>query len=380
MESSNIAAKSDKIIVKKANNVANASQGGTRKLQQYKPLPVPQNILEEEEYTSALEGIIERDFFPELAKLRKDNDGFDYLEPQTEQGKNALELSLSEFQVTYTSADNASFQDILNAENLRRRQRNKWAWDEGNKLRTRRIVPFLESGGEVSLMEIGYGGLSKEKPKDIVDTRMENPLNTLMYDPELVRSIKDDAEPTIPKIVHTNTRFQPETLNEQIIEKSVASTSNHRSESIRKALNYSWPNLTPAENIDQIPRIRGYSFVDEISHNTTSFHLPGPSDREKIASALMDKHKKNREIKLAKAMSNRTPKFKSGDMNRLKLTPAGHRLLERSVEGSKTAMLGNMGSGASNLLLKTSSPNITPVNPFNDVLTPRKSKMNSSLK
>lgn len=133
-----------------------------------------QIILDEDEYTKGLSHIIKRDFFPGLAHLDAQNAYLTalnthdpteiqssvrkleelgptprllpgqtpYLQLQTpreDEGarprakkrklEEAFDMSLDEFQARYTSEDNASFTDILDDENIKRKERYSWAWD-----------------------------------------------------------------------------------------------------------------------------------------------------------------------------------------------------------------------------------------------------------
>lgn len=142
-----------------------------------------QEILEEDEYTAALSGIIARDFFPSLNHLDATNSYLDALQSQDPQRVAAsvrrlhdlstplpsgsslraaatpgrtpfglagetpartsdsanffvnkasrfnADLSLDEFQARFTSEDNASFVEVLNEENKQRKERWKWAWE-----------------------------------------------------------------------------------------------------------------------------------------------------------------------------------------------------------------------------------------------------------
>ncbi len=144
-----------------------------------------QAVLDEDEYTAALSHIIARDFFPSLVHLDATNLYLDALETRDPQligasvrnlestnasvrstrpwqtpsetpygvgpsetpvhdhherpGKRLrydTDMSLDGFQARYTSEDNASFTQILNDENARRREKYGWAWDAQKRLIT----------------------------------------------------------------------------------------------------------------------------------------------------------------------------------------------------------------------------------------------------
>ncbi len=175
-----------------------------------------QTVLEEDEYTAALSHIIARDFFPSLVHLDATNSYLDALEtrdPQligasvrhlesvnatvrstarpwqtpseTPYGVGPSEtpvqhrgsppaskrarydtdnMSIDAFQTRYTSEDNASFTQILNEENVRRREKYGWAWDaqrrvEGQRakaleVRERALIEMPESAGVREKMRI----------------------------------------------------------------------------------------------------------------------------------------------------------------------------------------------------------------------------------
>ncbi|KAF8337942.1 nuclear protein DGCR14 [Cantharellus anzutake] len=149
-----------------------------------------QVVLEEDEYTSALSKIIARDFFPSLAHLDATNSYLSALDsqdqdrieqtvkrlvdlkatpvarsswgqdtpyaqgpsdtplrtPRREDGSSSSKklridtyLSLDAFQAKYTSEDNASFTDILDEENKKRREKYWWAWDAERKVNESKV-------------------------------------------------------------------------------------------------------------------------------------------------------------------------------------------------------------------------------------------------
>lgn len=150
-----------------------------------------QHVLEEDEYTAALSNIIARDFFPSLVHLDATNSYLDALQsedaqlinasvrrlqdlatpqtsnskreryfaqtpgrtpynadltdtpartPRTQAGSNKrprydTSYSLDSFQAKYTSEDNASFTEILDEENRKRKERWGWAWEAQKRAR-----------------------------------------------------------------------------------------------------------------------------------------------------------------------------------------------------------------------------------------------------
>lgn len=149
-----------------------------------------QAVLEEDEYTEALSHIIARDFFPSLGHLGAANNYLDALRTEDPQLINAsvrqlqglatpatsryrplqtpsqtpwatgpsdtpsrtpagserplkrarydVNMSLDSFQAKYTSEDNASFTQILDDENAKRKEKYGWAWDAQKRVENQR--------------------------------------------------------------------------------------------------------------------------------------------------------------------------------------------------------------------------------------------------
>ncbi|KAG9018213.1 hypothetical protein FRB90_011848 [Tulasnella sp. 427] len=151
-----------------------------------------QTVLEEDEYTEALSNIIARDFFPSLAQLDATNNYLSALEsedpvliqasvrklsdlataatptpryrgdnqtpyvnfpsdtplrfsarggtgqPAAKKPKYDPNISLDQFQARYTSEDNASFTEILDDENRKRKEKHAWAWNAEDRAALRR--------------------------------------------------------------------------------------------------------------------------------------------------------------------------------------------------------------------------------------------------
>lgn len=151
-----------------------------------------QEILEEDEYTTALSHIIARDFFPSLVHIDATNSYLDALrsndpslihasvrrlqeldstpaysarrdwqtpsatpygtgpsdtpfrtpceagEPAAKRSRYDTNMSLDSFQAKYTSEDNASFTQIMHEENRQRRERWAWAWEAQRRVEEQR--------------------------------------------------------------------------------------------------------------------------------------------------------------------------------------------------------------------------------------------------
>lgn len=184
-------------------------------------------VLAEEVYTLAVSRIIERDFFPNLLKMREQNNALeryrfteDYskrlpterlqdfkeqlemLPPQSmaedELLKNVdLSLSLDEFQQKYTSEDNASFGEIVQVANRRHRERYHWLYDTETK---------LIEGKEPLLIEGTWGYTAR---------------NTLMYGPEGINQKLEIMRSKPKAIVNANTRMETSNIKENSLALSV---------------------------------------------------------------------------------------------------------------------------------------------------------------
>lgn len=149
-----------------------------------------QQVLEEDEYTAALSHIIARDFFPSLVHLDATNEYLDAVssrdthlinasvrrlqevsstpatyrgrpwqtpsatpygagpsetplrtprgEPVMKRTRYNTDMSLDNFQARYTSEDNASFTQIMDEENRKRKERWGWAWEAQKRVENQR--------------------------------------------------------------------------------------------------------------------------------------------------------------------------------------------------------------------------------------------------
>ncbi|KAI0830651.1 nuclear protein DGCR14 [Trametes gibbosa] len=201
-----------------------------------------QVILDEDEYTEALSRIIKRDFFPSLVHIDATNNYLDALQSQdptliqasvrrledlqtpvarptrlwqtpsqtpyaagpsdtplrtprgdgeapTKRARYDTDMSLDAFQARYTSEDNASFTQILDEENRRRKEKYGWAWAAQRRVEEQR--DRMLEGRERLLLEPPPGPGVKER------FRIEAPVPAGLLEaapaaPEVVYEVDED--------------------------------------------------------------------------------------------------------------------------------------------------------------------------------------------
>jgi protein DGCR14 len=362
-----------------------------------KRLKRPPKILSEDDYTSAITTIIERDFYPNLSEMRKQTRYLDAVEegnpihiataarrlttpytgevPEEEDEEDKKErilredvlgMRLDSFQAKYTSEDNESFNSLLDEQNAK--QREKFAWKfHGNKKLTKQ--EFAIEQKKVLLLEEGLDGKvvvpgerTDEEGKWSKETQLWpwNPMNVLMNPhPGLEDQLPDPSQEQ-KLIRHDNTRVpQPPTTTGKtpLPSPSISTIEDAISGRIRS----------------DTPKVNGYSFVStpkptdlgapkmtwgEITSTPISlnnekpspFRIAEPSEREKLARKLAEKAQKditNRQRAYTPRLRTNTttlgggkavPKFMSSpDVRKTLLTPAGQRLLENSTQGRRSS-------------------------------------------
>ncbi|KAI8394290.1 nuclear protein DGCR14 [Radiomyces spectabilis] len=345
-------------------------------------------ILDEDTYTDAIGFIIERDFFPNLAKMKAHTT---YLEAQAhgslidlqqagkalhdletgsgrQQGKSTninslqqaqnfynaealdlservnLNLSLDQFQTLYTSEDNASFADLLEKANAKRKEKYQRIFHKESK--QLRITDAPHEQSSVKLVEPGdiAPGTWKYKVR-----------NALMYLPEGKSEswINEESARGAPKaIAYTNTQFEiADTTAEgknlapsdRIIRQGgtatpwhqITSTGNGEAGSTPGFRGYSLVEATPTITPGQMGTpmmtwgsIEGTPML--ISGSETpgpQFSMPKTSRREEIGMALSNKASKayRKKINDKERAVRGTPRTGAGLMS-----PAAQHLLRRS--------------------------------------------------
>ncbi|KAI7903055.1 nuclear protein Es2-domain-containing protein [Cokeromyces recurvatus] len=396
-------------------------------------------VLDEDTYTEAISLIIERDFFPNLAKMkaeqkywevqkngslaelqeagralhnattlkksqpRDSNQSVNYYfedEPDIEKRVN-LNLSLDQFQSLYTSEDNASFADLLEKANLKVKEKNKWFFDRES-------------------LRITNG----EKGTLAIETNEKAPLgwkyktrNALMYYPEgksesWVNPNEGRGQPKSIEYKNTHIMINDTSLPTH---KTVAPSDIANKDGSLTPWKQ-WNGLSSTEADDSTPNIRGYNLVDAtptlspsrigtpqmtwgsiegtpllISNGSDTpepqFSLPKISKREQLGMKLSEKASKAYRKKTIERQQRRiqgTPRVGAGLMS-----PAAQHLLRKSTQGFTPRIQSGFGealrstynSGSPSFktprsILKRPGATPTPIALFRAGATPQKKEKN----
>ena len=342
---------------------------------------VKQKILEEEEYLSILEHIVEKDFFPELSKLKlrtayldaletndleklrdiqmqlekKDNEGL----YENEDNKNKQESSsLNGFLYKNTSEDNASFEKLM--ELTRKKQHEKYAWlfEKQKELNDKpEEIIYLKSSLESN---------NESKP---LRTWPYKARNALMYTPD---GVEASAEEEIKSkgnkkqiIEHKNTRFNENPFDNYASQAAmIKATRDHAN--LQKAVGKIGIDGKLEQTDDSLANLGGYTFVATPSpapgvdasplmtwgqvemtpknlDQVQSFKIPEPPRREVLAHSLAEKASKQHREKRKKAFAAATASLilnsprtasKKGSLTaeRLsQLSPAAQKLVKANI-------------------------------------------------
>lgn len=378
-----------------------------------KKIKRPKKVIDEDTYTDALSQIIARDFFPGLLEAETQQEYLDALESKDKAwisnagqrlervmtpGRNRVKrpmpfnnagrtpsaygadtpasvastvseapkpvvdtnMSLANFQATYTSEDNESFYKLMDKQNQKKAEKYEWIW-RGNKLPSKQMIKQAEVEAKLletrSLVDDGWKR-DRLAIKDVDDRPARpdswnaNPKNNLMFGPD---GVDDDYESPAQKaqaqsmmppksINYQNTRVPQPAIAERALSPTLSAVRDAIAGKPRKE-----DLASSAVGGGETPRVNGYAFVDDEDDDDDQV-LPvpvinlGPGDatpnpfklqehrkRETLHHRLVERaaHSKRESVKnglTGKLDRTPVPKFPSSPRVSGGLTPAAQRL------------------------------------------------------
>lgn len=312
---------------------------------------VKQKVLEEETYLEEMGKIIERDFFPDLGRLKAQNA---YLDAQNENdvlklqqisskysvnmeresspatfetpvNKTGLDddicsdnakcdeevvreipktkLGLDQYLGSHTSEDNKSFEDIIVESQEQHKQKHPWLFKEDPNANEKALEKLsIEYNAAVS------------KPLEL-DTWTYKDKNYIMYVPDgvsLTPEEKVESAKRRKEIVHSNTRLKVNPFDENENKERILDLAQNQVRCLDGKIGVDGKVVVPST-----PKINGFSFVKTPSPapgvnesplmtwgeidgtpfrldatplaHVPSFHMPEPPKRESLALKLADK-------------------------------------------------------------------------------------------
>ncbi|KAI4455295.1 es-2 protein - related [Holotrichia oblita] len=281
-----------------------------------KPVGVPkrrknQNVLDEDTYVEELGKIIQRDFFPDLEKLRAQNEYLEAMEkndliklrelyakysgprrpthripspatfetpanihnsqmppPTTASTEDKLEdasqnkaeprLSLDQFLNANTSQDNLSFEELMVESEAKHRQKYSYLYNEEEKSE-REVQEML------ALPSIEKQAALPEK-KFVVDTWSYKNRNYIMYVPDgvdLTREEELELHKKRKEIVYGNTRLTQNPFNENQSKETICELAKSQAKVLDGKIGVDGKELIQSDT----PKINGFSFVRTPSPN-----------------------------------------------------------------------------------------------------------------
>lgn len=276
-------------------------------------------VLDEESYIESVQKIIQRDFYPDVEKLRAQNEYLDaeecgdlekmrqiaikfgsslgkisrdspvpYVTPATfetpeaelgspslmsklrsgnkvvtegdaEKDENKASLpGLDDFLAKHTSEDNASFEQIMEVAEDREKMRNSWLHEaEEESMQRHQEIMALPSAERQAIQSIQAG----------VDTWRYQARNSLMYYPPGVPDL-DDVFKKPRDVIHRNTRFLKDPFSQALSKSQLQQAAALNAQYKQGKVGPDGKELIPQDS----PKVQGYGFVG------TPSPIPGVED------------------------------------------------------------------------------------------------------
>lgn len=225
----------------------------------------------------------------------------------------AASLSLGAFQAKYTSEDNESFNDLLDKQNQKRREKHAYMWTQDQRIpsarqiahraREARLLREREEDNQAARTSGGKdlipmtSGATDARPAKPDTWNIKKPDNAFMFNAssidedraelKTVQEVKEQLSKAGAKeIVHANTRFPP--LQYVDDPGPVPASPSLNTDVIARRELQRTATDTDFEG-GETPRVNGYAYVDEDeSPAETPMESAGPSYRDLLAGQVGD--------------------------------------------------------------------------------------------
>nr|XP_025046327.1 splicing factor ESS-2 homolog [Pelodiscus sinensis] len=178
-------------------------------------------------------------------------------EVEKEQNKDALP-SLDSFLTKHTSEDNASFEQIMEVAKEKEKARHSWLYEAEEEFAQRRLEYLALPSAEHQALESGKAG---------VETWEYKAQNSLMYYPPGVPD-EDDVFKKPREVVHRNTRFLKDPFSQALSKSQLQQAAALNAQYKQGKVGPDGKELIPQES----PKVNGYGFV------ATPSPAPGVTD------------------------------------------------------------------------------------------------------
>ena len=218
-------------------------------------------------------------------------------------------LSQTNFQTTYTSEDNASFNDVLDKQNLTRRKKHAYLWTPDQRLPSKRLLLHRAKEQQLLTENAHDSTIAKNEGRELVplthgatDARpakpdawkSQSPTNNFMFN---VPSVDEEGLPTQwqekernskagpRQVIHENTRFPPLQYIDDDPPRRVPQSPSLNTDIINRREAASETEYPGGDT----PRVNGYAFVDEDEpEQIPQQQETGPSYRDLLAGQVGD--------------------------------------------------------------------------------------------
>ena len=291
-------------------------------------------VLEEEDWMAAMEGIIERDFFPDIRVLKEQmelNAGEMHAHGDISDD-NVPKMTLDEFLSKYTSEDNASFREILDKSHARQREKMAYLLHPPNPSAPHLLGSYQNNDSKSSQERVTDGFGTTGQGDDKLISWKYSPMNALMFkgsQKNLVPHRKATSLKNVAGINHRATGTLQNRTKEDAVVFQGNSEAGDRQPKAKEYSILSTPVIEPGEDdtpimtwgkIDATPQV----LLEDGPDPGTGFKIQQTPARDELAHNLG--------TRASISMMKRQDSLRKNVMIRQGLTP-GH-----SANGQKTPM------------------------------------------